>query len=103
MSQHEKADCVLFENRKCCANVKSSLIIVTPSDFVLNDLNLLSPTDATALFKAHAGDMFYAKTACCRRIAESSKKFSVSQLSLPLRGRVSASTGRKSMPTGLGR
>lgn len=63
-------------------NGKSSLIIVTPSDFVLNDLNLLSPTDAMVLFKTHAGDIFYAKTAYCRRNAESFKKFSFSQLSL---------------------
>ena len=32
-----------------------------PRDSVWNDWGLLSPANATALFKALAGDMFYAK------------------------------------------
>lgn len=90
-AQREESNRVLFGNRKCCVNVKSSLIIVTPSHFVWNDWSLLSLTDATALFKARAGDMFYANrkkkkptTTYCRRVAESSRKVQCFPLCLNL-------------------
>lgn len=77
-SQGKKPDPMLFENRKCCANAKSSIIIVTPSNSVLNNLNLLNQTDAIcAVLKPRLVICFMQKkkkNAYHMKIAESPQK-----------------------------
>ena len=75
-SQGKKPDPMLFENRKCCANAKSSIIIVTPSNSVLNNLNLLNQTDAIcAVLKPRLVICFMQKKkAYHMKIAESPQK-----------------------------
>ena len=75
-SQGKKPDPMLFENRKCCANAKSNIIIVTPSNSVLNNLNLLNQTDAIcAVLKPRLVICFMQKKkAYHMKIAESPQK-----------------------------